>query len=310
MGSQPLVNPSHLPTKNGKRKERSRELSGCIKHEEPVVANTCSRKCLGSSRARFKEKRREKKRKRRERDETCTQTAPEDWIGSTRPTSFTRLDIAFHREGRNPIDHSCWPSNTSQIAGSKKPEKPKTCRNNSQSPSALTLATHSITGPYQHQSIDDLTITTMRASSPQLETLASPKSPAHIKTATSLLILLRSRAARLQTQIFTLETELQNSEALHTPPESPTPNRTIRWTKTLEAMLELASEHWHDAFILEYSLRDVVDEESSATLAEQLECIMRGFEELVGNYDEKLWDVMVEGCEEAVEETVRGIVSL
>jgi hypothetical protein len=151
----------------------------------------------------------------------------------------------------------------------------------------------------------------MRLPSPQLEHIASPTSPTHIKSAVNMLLLLQSRAARLQAQIAALESESKCAKAriqqIDARMDSVDHVSLKSKLCTLEEMVLLASGHWYELFVLECSLRDVIDEESG-TLGDYVDELRGEFEELVRTYDMALWEIMVKGCPEAVHETVREIV--
>lgn len=162
--------------------------------------------------------------------------------------------------------------------------------------------------PPNHTPTDTLRVSTMRPPSPQIDQIASRTSPTHIKAAVSLLRLLQSRGARLQTQLDALPSIIAKQHAarsklgVHGAPANHV--HLIEKINALENMMAVTAEHWYDVLVLEYSLRDVVDEESGM-LEGYVEEVRGGLAALVRKHDKRIWEVIVRVWPEAVEETAR-----
>ena len=287
------------------------DMRGQEGQDRGSVLQNVAPKVAGASRTRYRERKREKKRRRLERNATQTPYIPtllQTAIGGSCGVEV-QSPLFTGCTHPSPRNESAWrnsDSRPSQAFGNVKAGTPKNeaylkiCR----VPAITRL--HGYNSP-----ATDLTITTLRLPSPQLEHIASPTSPEHIQSAVSMLILLQSRAARLQIQIDVLQIELNITQAnIHRIDQRIAFTETLSLTaklETLEEMILLASGHWYELFVLECSLRDVIDEESGK-LGNYVEEVKSDLQELVSAYDADVWEIMVKRYPQAVRATVQEII--
>lgn len=173
----------------------------------------------------------------------------------------------------------------------------------------LETARRYTTPPPTQRCPDDLTITPMRRTSPQLEDIVSITSPKPLRSATALLATLRARGTHVQTQISAFESavsDVQNN--LQTLPTNTHASKLAQLSSRIgafEEIIALASQHWNELFTLEYALRDVIDEESG-DLGSYLGKVGRSFGKMVRRFDRKVEGIMGEISKRAAERAVRG----
>jgi hypothetical protein len=145
-----------------------------------------------------------------------------------------------------------------------------------------------------------------RCPSPQLEFIVSPKSPAIHQAAANMLVTLKSRNERLNSQIAGFNTHLL---ALQRKPPSPSkvkPADSAAKAKVLRKITDAMEKHSNQVFMMEFALRDLVDE-GDEDLNESLRKTRAELAELVRAYEGKMHKLMMKLSPEAVEKTLKEV---
>ncbi|OAG00526.1 uncharacterized protein CC84DRAFT_1222030 [Paraphaeosphaeria sporulosa] len=143
-----------------------------------------------------------------------------------------------------------------------------------------------------------------RRPSPQLEFIVSPKSSAGHQAAANMLVALKSRTARLNTQIAGFNTHLLGLLNRLTLPAKETRSDSTAKAKVLRKIITAMEEHSNQVFMMEFALRDLVDE-GYEDLSESLKKTEGEFVELVKVYERKVYELMGKLSPGALEKTMR-----
>ncbi|KAJ4344705.1 uncharacterized protein N0V89_012449 [Didymosphaeria variabile] len=144
-----------------------------------------------------------------------------------------------------------------------------------------------------------------RRPSPQLEYIVSPKSSALLQAAANMLVTLKSRTARLNAQIAAFNTQLLG---LQTKQPSPSKRKldddSTSKAKILRKILRAMEKHSNQVFMMEFALRDLVDE-GDEDLPKSLRETEVEFAKLVKTYEGRMHKLMRKLCPEALEMTLK-----
>ncbi|KAF2645730.1 hypothetical protein P280DRAFT_465508 [Massarina eburnea CBS 473.64] len=158
-------------------------------------------------------------------------------------------------------------------------------------------STPSTPPPRPGRCVSNLTITPMRDTSPQIDDIATVSSPTHIKSANSLLSLFKTRTTRLQSQISAFEAlSLKILSLLAGLPQNAASERRAELEKRaegLEAILALVTEHCNEVVVLEYALRDMIDEQGKDSMEMTVEKVATEFGELNKGFGGRMREAMV-----------------
>ncbi|KAL1595768.1 hypothetical protein SLS60_009457 [Paraconiothyrium brasiliense] len=144
-----------------------------------------------------------------------------------------------------------------------------------------------------------------RLPSPQLEYIVSPKSPAVVQAAANMLVTLKSRTARLNEQIAAFNTHLLSlQDRQPSPSKMKLDQDSMAKAKLLGKILRVMEKHSNQVFMMEFALRDLVDE-GDEDLPNSLRMIELEFAELVKTHEAKMNKVMRKLCPEAMEMTLK-----
>ncbi|KAF2441040.1 hypothetical protein P171DRAFT_87450 [Karstenula rhodostoma CBS 690.94] len=142
-----------------------------------------------------------------------------------------------------------------------------------------------------------------RRPSPQLEFIVTPKSSTVARAAASMLVSLKSRTARMNTQIAGFHTILLGLQNKQSSPAQAAPKALAAKVKVIRKIITAMEKHSNQVFVLELALRDLVDE-GDDDLAESLGKTEVEFAELVEVYERKMRRLMGKLSPEALEKTL------
>lgn len=110
------------------------------------------------------------------------------------------------------------------------------------------------------RSADVLLITPSRRASPPLESIVSPTSSTLLKAAAHLLVALKGSTSNLNTQIASFTTHLDKAQRkLISIPETESHGLSVK-VKVLKKIISILEHHSNEVLMIEYALRDVIDE--------------------------------------------------
>ncbi|KAF1950369.1 hypothetical protein CC80DRAFT_578285 [Byssothecium circinans] len=287
-----------------KRKRRDRQHKIRIKKEEDGSPLPPPSRHMDEERqARLKRKSREKRKRRRDRKK---QAREDSGIAATSRADKPSTEKQDPRNGGAPFPSTDIIEETqdAQKASSLSPRLPN--------PNPPHSPTNRPTTPQPISKLhtDNLTITPLRRKSPQLEAITTSSSPTHLKAATSLLSLLGTRVSRLQSQLFAFETQLQNVRNALMPTTGNAPAEDLREELTrrregLEEILLLVTAHLNEVLVMQYALRDVVDEEGREGVVRGVAEVWKDFGVVRRVFEERLAEGMAKVSKDAVK---RGFV--
>jgi hypothetical protein len=145
-----------------------------------------------------------------------------------------------------------------------------------------------------------------RCPSPQLEFIVSPKSPAIHQAAANMLVTLKSRNERLNSQIAGFNTHLLALQRNQSSPSKAKPTESAAKAKVLRKITNAMEKHSNQVFMMEFALRDLLDE-GDEDLPESLRKTQAEFADLVRVYEGKMRKLMVKLSPEAAEKTLKEV---
>ena len=149
---------------------------------------------------------------------------------------------------------------------------------------------------------DVLIVTPRRRPSPQLECIVSPESSAVLKTAANLLVTLKARTAHINTQIASFN----RLHDMQTFSGSKTSNNSAAKMRYLRKILSTMERHSNEIMVMEYALRDVIDE-GEGDVEESVRNAGAEFVEMVRVHEGKMRRYMEKLSPEAVKKTLEGV---
>lgn len=157
-----------------------------------------------------------------------------------------------------------------------------------------------------------LSVKLMRPTNLQIETIVTDGSPQHIESAANMIVLFQIRQAHIQSQLSSFEELIRKERSLlseQVMSSSPChQEHLLTRIEALEEITALASEHCYEPLVMEYALRDVVDEEESKAINGHVQKTQTEAREAVEAYGSGLWQLLIKGWPEVAAQRLEGFL--